>query len=445
MNLKYKIEELVLSGVTSKKQIANILDVPYHTVVNTCKKYKGLVPAYGGTKAIHKIGDLKSFSDACKRHTMEEIKRLFKIGNTNTIRGICNELGIEEPIQKQDIWKKNKTQLEELLPQIIDLNHNHRMDIPSIREKLNINSSNSEILKFIKSKDYNVKLHSYNDSRGEKEIREYINNELGIECYSTKITFNNKQYELDCYCPSHNLAIEYCGEYWHSLNKGVPKKYHYNKFKWAEDQGIKLITIWEHEWKENTDLLKNMIKSRLNKNEKLYARKCKVKFIESWQARDFHEFNHINGYVNSSINAGLFFQDKLVGAMSLSKSRFQKDIDYEVTRMSFERGVNVVGGAGKMFAFFRQHHKGTVLTYADLRFGSGDVYEKIGMKYTKTTPPNYFYFERKTGIKYNRMKFQKKKVLKLFPEANPKDTEQDIMMNNGYLVIYDCGNNVYIY
>jgi hypothetical protein len=53
--------------------------------------------------------------------------------------------------------------------------------------------------------------------------------------------------ELDIYIPSHNLAIEFNGLYWHNeLHKD--KKYHLNKTELCEAKGIQLIHVFEDEW-----------------------------------------------------------------------------------------------------------------------------------------------------------------------------------------------------
>ncbi len=73
-------------------------------------------------------------------------------------------------------------------------------------------------------------------------------------------------YELDFYLPSHNIAIEFNGIYWHSIERGKDEKYHLRKTDMCKERGITLIHIFENEWEENRDDVKQYITSMINKN-----------------------------------------------------------------------------------------------------------------------------------------------------------------------------------
>ena len=84
------------------------------------------------------------------------------------------------------------------------------------------------------------------------------------------------------------------------------------------------------------------------------------------------------------------------------------------------------------------------MTYADLRFGEGKVYEKSNFKLIKRTEPNYFYYDNKTGIVKNRMLFQKNKLKSMnILEYSDDKSEFEIVKAMGYFRLYDCGNNKY--
>ena len=84
------------------------------------------------------------------------------------------------------------------------------------------------------------------------------------------------------------------------------------------------------------------------------------------------------------------------------------------------------------------------MTYADLRFGEGNVYERSGFTLLGRTMPNYFYYDKNTGNVENRMKFQKKKLKKMnISEYSDNKTEFEIMSELGYCKLYDCGNKKY--
>ena len=67
-------------------------------------------------------------------------------------------------------------------------------------------------------------------------------------------------YELDFYIPTHDLAIECNGDYWHSL---YPEGYHMNKHNLCKEKGIRLIHLWEILWNENRDEMKEFILENL--------------------------------------------------------------------------------------------------------------------------------------------------------------------------------------
>lgn len=62
-------------------------------------------------------------------------------------------------------------------------------------------------------------------------------------------------YELDIYLPDEEIAIEYCGLFWHCELKQPKKSYHSTKLQKCNEKGIRLITVFENEWREDTESL----------------------------------------------------------------------------------------------------------------------------------------------------------------------------------------------
>lgn len=290
-----------------------------------------------------------------------------------------------------------------------------------------------------------IKLHTYNKSRGELECKEYIQSIVGIdECFSKKFA---KDYEIDCFVPTLSFGVEYCGEFWHKYSpKQNNKYYHRDKFRHFKDKGIHVMMIFEHEWYGKNDIVKSLILSRLGKCVRIPARKCYVKEIPRSLSREFHQRNHLSGSANSSIDIGLYFEDALISVLSIIKSRFDKQYEYEISRYSTRLNHTVVGGLSKMFSYFvRTYSPKSCMTYADLRLGEGKCYEKIGFTHLGSTPPNYYYFNNHMGKTIgfeSRIKYQKHK-LKEMQSYDASLTEFEIMDKEGYFRIYDCGNNKY--
>ena len=341
----------------------------------------------------------------------------------------------------------------------------------SIRKRTLENLSNIENL----NKEYCLEHFVKKDRFLFDEFREYfkiakslgykIKAELGIEIQN-KITiskpqedlfnfirvdisekkFNDRTFikplELDILIKSKKLAIEYNGLYHHSSNGSSPKdkKYHLTKTELVEQKGYQLLQIFSS---DNIDIWKSLINNKLGLNKRIFARKCIIKEVKPEETRKFLEENHLQGDCNSKIRLGLYYEENLVSLMTFGKSRYNKNIDYELIRFCSLKGYNVVGGASKLLSHFRKQYSGSIISYANRRWSNGDLYRKLGFKEIGQTPPNYFYFNNDFEI-HSRIAFQKHKLKDKLMNFDPDLTEEQNMFNNGYNKIYDCGNKVFV-
>lgn len=439
---KKMLEKYIKRGDT-KTQIAKKHNVTITVVNRWLKDHNINLVSYYGSRYFKSDKEENAAIIACAKYlasnkmaNVSEVSR-----NTNIPRHIINALRAEKKITittQFDNWKKTYDDI------VNDLNHyvkeNEKKSLKQISQENNI--SIEQLKKAFSDNNIPVKLHSYNKSKGEIECKNFIL-DLGLDCFSMILS---KTYEIDCYVPAKRFGIEYCGEYWHRYQPTKNNKYyHKNKYLLCEKNNIDLMTIFAHEWETKRILLESMIKSRLGLNEKLFARKCIVKEITSDAANSFHRKNHMSGSINSSINIGLYRNDELVSVISMMKSRFDKKYEYEIGRFSTKMNTTVVGGLGKMFDYFIKTYKPkSVITYADLRFGAGRAYEKIGFTYVGMTVPNYFYFKKNGFELETRLRYQKDK-LKKFSNYDATKTEFQIMNDADYYRLYDCGNKKYIW
>ena len=153
----------------------------------------------------------------------------------------------------------------------------------------------------------------------EKEIQTFLQNELNIN----NLIINDRTIcdglELDIYIPENKLALEINGNYFHSELGGKKNKYyHVNKTELCESKNIQLIHIFEDEWLFKNDVIKKRIKSilRTDSTNKIFARNCIVKEINTNDYKQFVENNHLQGFTSSKIKLGLFHNDKLISVMS---------------------------------------------------------------------------------------------------------------------------------
>jgi hypothetical protein len=83
------------------------------------------------------------------------------------------------------------------------------------------------------------------------------------------------------------------------------------------------------------------------------------------------------------------------------------------------------------------------MTYADARFGSGDVYKKLGFADVGMISPGYGYI--KNNRYYNRQSFQKHKLKNKLESFDPSLTEAENMFANGYSRLWDAGHYKYLW
>lgn len=272
------------------------------------------------------------------------------------------------------------------------------------------------------------------NSKFETEVVDFVKSHGITVIQNTKLIIPPK--EIDIYLPELNLAIECNGLYWHSeVSANRDKNYHYNKFEQCRKAGITLITIFDDEWQNNKEKIKKRLLHQMHKSDSLqiFARKCTVKECTAKEVKDFVDENHLQGSVAASINLALVYDTKIVAVMTFSHSRFTKKFHYEILR--FCTSCHVPGAASKLFAFFKNKYQpASVVSYSDNRWGSGKLYTVMGLVKTNETV-GYFYTDYRQ--RFNRIKFQKHKLVKAGADENL--TEWEIMKQYGYDRVWDCG------
>lgn len=237
------------------------------------------------------------------------------------------------------------------------------------------------------------------------------------------------------------LGIEVNGVYFHSDRFRGPM-YHKEKTEAAYSQGVPLLQVYDLDVVYRWDIVKSMIKSRLGLSAKIPARLCKVVEIDQPTAKRFFDRAHIQGGIYSKVNIALELDGHIVSVMSFSAPRMNSDHQYELTRFASSPGTTVVGGASKLFSYFvKNYGPKSILSYADRRYGTGEVYSKLGFSFSGQTSPGYHYWKFGPRLE-SRMKYQKHKLrnMESFDETL---SEREIMRKEGYHRIYDCGHNIW--
>ena len=354
------------------------------------------------------------------------ITNLKKYGVSNSLKLNYND-GVLEKLENKN-WLYNE-------------HHNNKKTLTKIAEDLNV--THSTIGRYFNI--HNIKVLTISGSQGERELNDFLSEmNLNTVTNSKKII---PPYEIDVFLPKHNIALEYNGTYWHGELNNKSRNYHIEKTNNCEAVGVRLIHIQEDEWILKEDICKSRIRNILGKSEKIYGRNTKIVNVNKKEAKEFLNNNHIQGWVNSNINYGLMYNGELVALMTFDKSRYNKKYQYELIRYSNKLNTSVVGGASKLFKhFIKEHNPTSIISYSDKRWNTGKLYENLNFSFSHSSAPNYRYFKQSNSlILYSRHTFQKHKLKNKLEIFDPKLTEWQNMVNNGYDRIWDCGNDVFIW
>jgi very-short-patch-repair endonuclease len=274
----------------------------------------------------------------------------------------------------------------------------------------------------------------------EKQLRAFLDNNY-IPYEETFREFKDVK-EVDIINHNIKLGIEFNGIYWHS-DSFKEKNYHLKKTKAMNNLGYRLIHIFEDEWIEKRAICESIILNAFNKTKnKIYARNCIIKEVSANEAKDFLIHNHIQGNCISKYRYGLYHKNELVMLATFGKHRINLgskavDGEYELLRLSGLVNTSIVGGASKLLTFFITHHTpNQIISYCDKRYGTGNMYRKLGFKELYHTKPNYFYV--RGNNRFNR--FSYRKDILVSQGYDKSKTEKTIMNELGYRRIYDCGS-----
>lgn len=331
------------------------------------------------------------------------------------LNGVKNEKDFKEYLRIEHV-KNQKTTLE--ISKNIDL---HVSNVCRWLDKLNVD------------RQY------FLTSTEEDEVYDFLN------CVTdTKIILQDRKIlnglELDLYMPDKELAIEYCGLYWHSeIYKD--KYYHQTKYLKCKEKGIRLITLFQDEWRHKKDIVKRMLLNRLGESQenKFYARNTKVITITDYTlVKNFLENNHIQGPTTGKFYLGLETSENELVALAVFREL--PDNTYELKRYATS-GI-VAGGFSKILKAFERSlpYAGVCTTFADLRWSKGDLYTNAGFEEVAILKPDYSFIKSDARIhKFNMRTITADK----FNDASEKYSINEKACMMGYHKIYDCGKIKY--
>lgn len=280
-------------------------------------------------------------------------------------------------------------------------------------------------------------------SKKENEILDFVKSICCDAEQGNRSILNGK--EIDIFIPSKMIGIEYNGLRWHSDAFISDKWYHINKTIECNNQGIRLLHIFEDEYVEKKDIVLNKILHILNLKQdcpKVMARKCTIREIDNVIAKDFLNRFHIQGYVASTKHLGAFLGDILVGVMSF-RIENKSLLKWELTRFASDYNYICCGIGGKLFKWFIKNYKPQeIKSFADRRWTldkNNNLYVKLGFTLEKELKPDYEYvLNANPQHRIHKFNFRKKVLSKKYGLSLTM-TENEMVKELGYSKIWNCG------
>lgn len=296
-------------------------------------------------------------------------------------------------------------------------------------------------------------------SSGEEAVFQFLSNLTTAERRNRTIL---KPKELDIYLPDAKLAVEYCGEFWHSHGDAEDERKnklkHHQKYLDCKAQGIRLITLYETEWKEHNYAVRRLLRNAVGKSKgKLMARKCELRKATTQEARAFYDRYHPQGGSGHGEHYALFWQGEMVACMRFvlgANDRGAGAANRVWTLGRYATRVTVAGAASRLFkAFVQEHNPPVVKSFSDNRFFDGGMYVQLRFVLEAEVEPDYQVWHPKLGTKpkphYQRRAIPRRIVeigsSEVFdPESDPR-TEAQITYALGARRLYDCGKKRWVW
>lgn len=176
----------------------------------------------------------------------------------------------------------------------------------------------------------------------------------------------------------------------------------------------------------------------------IYARECRVAEISKADSDVFMNMYHLQkARKGTKFALGLFYEGDLIQVMAFGYPQFNKHYEWEIFRFCSDPVYRVIGGVSKLFAhFITIKNPESVITYCDASKFTGGVYSKIGMQLKSFIAPSIIWSKGTEKMPTNiltRFSYDGMFGTHYGPEAN----NQELMILNGWLPVYNCGQYVY--
>ena len=381
------------------------------------------------------------------------------------------EKKVQQSIKQKEVWQnkqlRNKmSQIkieqykEESLHNKVSIATQKAMGLPEIKKKVIDSANDHDVLE--KRRKTNLKKYGVNWI---VQTEQYINakprgatNEkwrkwLNLEKSNTEFALENYIYDFKY---DEKTLIEINPTFTHTSTvrpeftsymhgKVKDKNYHKNKLETAESKGYRCIMIWDWDDKEK-------ILALLQPRKTIYARKCEIREVDIINTNVFLNSYHLqNTCTNQIARIGLYYQDELISLMTFGKPRYNNNFDWELLRLCTKPGYIVIGGAQRMFnAAKDQFNIKSIISYCDRSKFSGDIYNRLGFKLKGKLQPSKHWYNPTTKRHITNSLLLQRGFSQLHGDhhyelANKGESNTELMLNAGYLEVYDCGQATYVW
>ena len=286
-------------------------------------------------------------------------------------------------------------------------------------------------------------------SVAEEEIKDYLKEKMpNVEIISRDRSVLNGS-ELDIFIPSENVAIEYNGVKWHSEQYSKDKHYHLKKLEKCNENGVRLIHIFDDEYINKKEIVLSKIDEILSLKDKLpliIPSQCVIKEAEKDETDIFLDNNDLQGKYRFNISIGCYFDDELVGIM-IFLSESSGSSKWFIKRCSMSKDYNCQGLEKEILNFFIKKYNPSIIKAADDRRWvnnpSEGIYCNMGFKFDGFDAPDYTYTSGR-GFRQSKYNFTKK-ILSKVNGFSMDMTEREMTEKLGYWRIWDCGLIRYVW
>jgi len=196
------------------------------------------------------------------------------------------------------------------------------------------------------------------------------------------------------------IVIECDGLYWHSdARKESTIRKHFNRRKTIEGKGYKLLAFYEDEILNKPDIVRSIISNKMGISNRVYARKTKIKEINTKEASLFFQNNHLMGK-----GKGRCFSLVVGGDIVAAIRVVKKNDGVDISRFATKINTSVIGGFSKLLKHIEKEIKPRFIqTFIDRRYGQGFYLKGLGFT-QKTDSPSFSWTDFKS--RFHRMNFK---------------------------------------